>query len=169
MDIQAGEQPLQVVGMGANPIIGKVWPIAESLCRSEGVDLVHIEYQREPGGRTLRLYIDKPGGIMLDDCARVSRQLSDILDVSLETEVSYNLEISSPGPNRPLGKLSDFERFKGHRVKIRTARPINGQKSFTGTLDGVDGADIQLWINNQPIAIAFDCITKAQLAASRGA
>jgi ribosome maturation factor RimP len=101
---------------------------------------------------------------MLDDCARISRQLSDLLDVSLETEVSYNLEISSPGPNRPLGKISDFERFKGRRVKIRTSQPINGQKSFTGILDSVDGANIQLGINNQPIAIAFDCITKAQLA-----
>jgi ribosome maturation factor RimP len=167
MDAQTGERPLQVVGASANPLVGKIWRIADSLCLSEGMELVHVEYGREPGGRTLRIYIDKPGGVMLDDCAQISRQLSDLLDVALDIELAYNLEVSSPGSHRPLGRMSDFERFKGHRVKIRTVRPINGQKSFTGILDGVDGANIQLGINDQLIAIAFDWITKAQLAGSK--
>ena len=75
--------------------------IAKSLCLSEGMELVHIEYQHEPGGMVLRIYIDKPGGVTLDDCVRISRQLNDLLDIYLEGSAAYNLEVSSPGPDRP--------------------------------------------------------------------
>jgi ribosome maturation factor RimP len=161
-------QPLQVVGIVANPVIGRIWALADPLCRSEGVELVHVEFQREQGGRILRLYIDKPGGITLDDCTEISRELGDVLDVKLETELSYRLEVSSPGIDRPLGKLNDFERFEGYLVKIRTKEPIDGQKRFTGSLAGVDGAIIHLRINHQSIAIPFDWITKAQVMGSDG-
>jgi ribosome maturation factor RimP len=129
MSPQDGSDTLQVVGITANPVIGQVWRLAEPLCLSEGLELVHIEYQREQSGRTLRLYLDKPGGVTLDDCAAVSRQLGDILDVSLESEAAYRLEISSPGLNRPLGKLEDFKRFSGRRVKVRTRKAVQGQKN----------------------------------------
>lgn len=153
----------QIVGGDANPIVGQVWQLAQPLCVGEGMELVHVEYQREPAGRTLRIYLDKPGGITLDDCVNVSRQLSDILDVGLDTQTAYRLEVSSPGIQRPLGKLSDFERFKGCRAKIRTIKPVDGQKNFTGALAGVEGLSVCITIGDQTKAIAFDMITKAHL------
>jgi ribosome maturation factor RimP len=154
-------QTPKIVGASENPVIGRVWQMAEPLCRGEGVELVHIEYGREHGGRTLRIYLDKSGGITLDDCAHISRQLSDILDIGLESEGAYRLEVSSPGIPRPLGRMEDFNRFTGGRVKIRTTEPIDGQKNFTGTLTGVNGSTVHLEVDNRPVAIAFTDIAKA--------
>jgi ribosome maturation factor RimP len=154
---------LQVVGISANAVIGQVWRLAEPLCRAENLELVHVEYQREQGGLTLRLYLDKPGGITLDDCADISRQIGDILDVGLESLPPYRLEVSSPGIQRPLGRLSDFERFKGCQAKVRTNRPLDGQKNFTGTLNGVSGCNVQLTLDKGSIAIALADIAKAHL------
>lgn len=153
----------QVIGMAANPMVAKVWRLAEPLCLSEGLELVHVEYRREPAGRTLRIYLDKPGGVTLDDCVNVSRELSDLLDVSLDTEVSYRMEVSSPGAQRPLGRLDDFERFKGRRAKVRTAQNLQGRKNFTGTLQGISGPSVLLTVDNQPLSIAFTDIVKAHL------
>jgi ribosome maturation factor RimP len=154
---------LQVVGLEANPVIGRVWRLADPLCRAEGVELVQVEYQREHGGLILRLYLDKQGGITLDDCADISRQLSDILDVGLDLPAAYRLEVSSPGLQRPLGKWSDFERFKGCRAKVRTNRPLNGQKNFSGILNGVNGLELQLKLDKGPVTIALSDIAKAYL------
>lgn len=153
----------QVVGMTSNPMVERVWRLAEPLCLGEGIELVHVEYQREPGGRTLRIYLDKPGGVTLDDCVNISRQLGDILDVGLETELSYRMEVSSPGVDRPVGKLGDFERFRGCRAKIRTARPVDGRKNFTGTLEGIDGQSVLLMIEHRTISFALTDIAKAHL------
>ncbi|MBT8341892.1 MAG: ribosome maturation factor RimP [Desulfatitalea sp.] len=153
----------QVVGMTANPMVGRVWRLTEPLCKAEGMDLVHVEYRREPAGRTLRVYLDKPGGVTLDDCVAVSRQLGDILDVGLETDVSYRLEVSSPGVQRPLGRMDDFERFKGRRAKIRLAEPVAGQKNFTGALAGADGGDILLATGAGTVSLSFADIIKAHL------
>ncbi len=109
MGDQRKPDTLQVVGTAVNPLLPDIWRIAEPLCLSEGLELVHIEFQREQAGRTLRLFLDKPGGVTLDDCVNISRQLSDLLDVSLDEETPpYNLEVSSPGVPRPLGKISDL-------------------------------------------------------------
>ena len=137
--------------------------LAEPLCNAEGMELVFTEYQAEPGGRILRLYIDQPGGVTLDDCANISRQLGDLLDVSLETDEPYNLEVSSPGVNRPLGKLADFNRFKGQEAKIQVSEPIDSQKNFKGTLMGAEGSEITILTNDKTVAIRFDTITKARL------
>lgn len=153
----------QVIGMAANPMVGKVWRLAEPLCLSEGLELVHVEYRREPAGRTLRIYLDKPGGVTLDDCVNISRQLGDLLDVGLETEASYRMEVSSPGIQRPLGRLGDFERYKGSRAKVRTAQALEGRKNFTGTLQGLSGPSVLLMVDNQTVSIAFTDIVKAHL------
>jgi ribosome maturation factor RimP len=145
-------------------IVDKVWDLAGTLCESEQIELVYVQYQREPGGRILRIYIDKPGGVGLNDCVHFSRQLSDILDVYLETEASYSLEVSSPGTDRPLGRLQDFERFKGNMVKIKSARAIDGQRNFKGVLLGVMDENIKLQAqNNKNVEIPFADIVKARL------
>ena len=149
-------------------MIRHVTELAEPLCQAEGMELVHVEYQRETGGRTLRIYIDKPGGVGLDDCVRISRQLSDLLDVYFENNDAYRLEISSPGPDRPLGKKHDFERFKGRNVKIRTARPIEGRKNFKGLLLGLTDGMVNLMIKDKPVAIPFQGIRRAWLVNYNG-
>ena len=154
--------------MASNPIVGQVWQLAEPLCLSEGMELVHLEYQREPGGRTMRLYLDRPQGVTLDDCANISRQLGDILDVSLDAEGAYRLEVSSPGLQRPLGKLSDFMRFKGRKAKVRMVRPLNGRKNFTGILDGIDDLFVRINVDQKIVAIPFAEISKAHLINQNG-
>lgn len=144
-------------------VIQQVWSLAEPLCGSEGLELIQVEYQRESAGRILRLYVDKPDGIKLEDCVGVSRQMSDILDVNLADVGPYSLEVTSPGPERPLAKKEDFDKFKGNRAKLKTYQPMNGRKNFTGVLLGITGDEVSLQIDEQIITIGFTDISKARL------
>ena len=101
-------------------------------------ELVDVEYVKEGSDWYLRAYIDKPGGITVDDCEAVSRQFSDILDEKDYIEDSYVFEVSSPGLGRPLKKEKDFARSIGEEVEIRTYRAIDRQKEFTGILKDYD-------------------------------
>lgn len=142
--------------------------LAGQLCDSIGLELVHVEYHREPQGLVLRIYIDKDGGVMLDDCATVSRELSDLLDVHLDGEASYNLEVSSPGTDRPLGRQQDYERFTGKTVRIKTVRPLDGRKNFTGILMGVSEGIVQLNVDGQTVAIPYEEIRTGRLVNYNG-
>ena len=145
-------------------LIARVQEIAMPLCDGEGIELVHVEYVREPEGSKLRLYIDKPGGVKLDDCVMFSRELSALLDINLTDDAgAYNLEVSSPGSDRPLVKLADFERFKDNEVKIKTDSIIAGQKNFKGTLIGTAPGVIKLKINGKTVQIPFQKIARARL------
>ena len=148
-------------------IVTQAWPLAESLCDTEGLELIHLEYLRERSGRIMRLYIDKPGGVTLEDCAALSRELGDILDVHLPEIGRYHLEVSSPGPNRPLAREEDFERFRGYRAKIRTLSPINGQKNFSGVLEGLSAGTVRLNTGQTTLTIAINAISKAHLMDSQ--
>lgn len=103
-----------------------------------GFELVDVEYVKEGGTWYLRSYIDKPGGITVNDCETVSRRLSDILDEQDYIEDSYVMEVSSPGLGRPLKKEKDFKRSLGEEVEVRTYRMIDKQKEFTGILKDYD-------------------------------
>jgi ribosome maturation factor RimP len=144
-------------------IVEQVIALAEPVCESQGLELVHVEYQRESVGRILRLYIDRTGGATIDDCVELSRQMSDLLDVHLDTVGPYSLEVTSPGVDRPLAKKADFERFKGNRARIKTARPYEGRKNFQGILLGMSGDTVQLSTGEEKVAIYFDDIVKARL------
>lgn len=108
------------------------------IIESHGFELVDVEYVKEGGNWYLRAYIDKPGGITVDDCEVVSRTFSDILDEKDYIEDSYIFEVSSPGLGRPLKKEKDFKRSIGEEVEIRTYRAIDRQKEFIGILTGYD-------------------------------
>ena len=103
-----------------------------------GFELVDVEYVKEGGNWYLRAYIDKPGGINVDDCEMVSRELSDILDEKDFIDEAYILEVSSPGLGRPLKKEKDFKRSLGQEVEIRTYRMVDRKKEFTGMLKAYD-------------------------------
>ena len=107
-------------------------------------ELVDVEFVKEAGNWFLRAYIDKPGGIGVDDCETVSRRLSDLLDEQDFIEESYILEVSSPGLGRPLKKDKDFERNMGKLVEIRTYRPIEKQKEFCGILTAYDSNSVTI-------------------------
>ena len=116
----------------------KTEEILNPIVEKHGFDLWDVEYVKEGGNWYLRAYIDKPGGIMVDDCEVVSRELSDILDEKDYIEDSYIFEVSSPGLGRPLKKEKDFIRSVGQEVEIRTYRAINRQKEFVGILKEFD-------------------------------
>ena len=144
-------------------IVARVNDLLEPLFSAEGMELICVEYQREAGGRTLRLFIDRPGGVTLDDCAYISRQSNDVLDVYLEHTGPYRLEVSSPGTNRPLAKKTDFEKFKGNRVQVRTGRPIDGKNRFKGVLLGISEDRVNLSIHDKTVAIPHEEIIMARL------
>jgi ribosome maturation factor RimP len=142
--------------------------MADTLCESEGMELVHVEYLREPMGRILRVYIDKPGGVGIDDCMRISRQLSDLLDVYLDSDAAYHLEVSSPGPQRPLGKAADFEKYRGQEVRIKTRETLDGKKKFYGKLLGICEGMVKLQMDNQIVEISHQAISQAKLVNNDG-
>ncbi len=111
-----------------------VSPIVEKY----GFELVDVEYVKEGSSFYLRAYIDKPGGITVDDCETVSREFSDKLDEADFIEEAYIMEVSSPGLGRPLKKEKDFKRSIGKEVEIRTYRPIDREKEFYGVLKAYD-------------------------------
>ena len=148
-------------------IVGQVTDLLEPLFSAEGMELICVEYQREAGGRILRLYIDRPGGVTLDDCVYISRQSNDLLDLYLENTGPYRLEVSSPGPNRPLAKIADFEKFKGNRIQVRTGRPIDGKNRFKGLLLGTSEDRVNLSINDQTVTIPHGEIIMARLIDKR--
>ncbi len=111
-----------------------VMPIVEKY----GFELVDVEYVKEGGNFYLRAYVDKPGGITVDDCETVSREFSDKLDEANFIDEAYIMEVSSPGLGRPLKKEKDFKRSMGEEVEIRTYRPINREKEFYGVLTAYD-------------------------------
>lgn len=128
-------------------------------------ELVDVEYVKEGGTWYLRAYIDKPGGITVDDCEVVSRALSDLLDKNDFIEDAYVLEVSSPGLGRPLKKEKDFARSIGEEVEVRTFRAISHQKEFTGILQSYDKEKIILEMEDQePMEIPRADIALIRLA-----
>ena len=122
----------------------KAEAILTPIVESRGFELVDVEYVREAGCWYLRGYIDKPGGITVNDCEDVSRAFSDIMDEKDFIEDSYIMEISSPGLDRPLKKEKDFKRSLGKLVEIRTYRPIEKQKEFCGILNAYDSNSVTI-------------------------
>jgi ribosome maturation factor RimP len=149
-------------------IIAQVWAIAEPLCADEGMELVYIQFRRESQGRVLRIFIDKAGGITVEDCALVSRQMGDIVDATMEEIGPYSLEVSSPGVNRPLGRIGDYDRFKGHKVHIKTQQPINGRKNYKGMLLGIVNANVGVKCDDEEIHIPLEAISIARLVNFNG-
>jgi len=143
--------------------LSEINQLVAPVCEAEGMELVHTEYQVEPGGRVLRLYIDKPDGVSIDDCVAISRQVSDLLDIYFQDEQPYRLEVSSPGSNRPISKQVDFDRFKGQTVRIQSSVAVNQQKKFKGTLEGIKDGIVTLSVMGKSVAIPFEDIAKARL------
>ncbi|CAM4538320.1 ribosome maturation factor RimP [Myxococcus xanthus] len=141
--------------------------LLEPIVAGEGLELVDLEFLREREGWVLRLFIDKPGGrVGLDECTQVSRAVDPSLDVEDFIPHEYNLEVSSPGVDRPLRKPTHFERVKGQQVKVKTFGPVGEppRKNFTGTLTEVAGDGISVEVEGAgTFHILFKDIAKANL------
>lgn len=144
-------------------IIKEVTKLVMPLLEEKGMELVDLQYRHENTGWVLRLFIDKPGGMTVDDCAGISRELGHHLDVKELIPYNYHLEVSSPGVNRPLKKMDDFKKFTGFSVQITTTTPLENRRNFTGLLKAVNDDSIIIEIDGRDLSIPFPLINKANL------
>lgn len=155
--------------MAMTDVVSRVTGLAGPILSSLGLELVDIEYKREGRTMVLRLFIDREGGITLDDCATVNRELAEILDVEDFISAHYTLEVSSPGLNRPLKKAADYERYRGRLIRIKTFELFpddagNPRKTFLGELLGLDGGIVRVKLTEgQTAGIPLEKIAKANL------
>jgi ribosome maturation factor RimP len=142
--------------------------LAEQVAASMGMEMEVVLVEIKGGGNRsiVRTFIDKPGGVSLNDCERFSKRLSILLDVEDWIPFSYILEVSSPGLNRPLIKEADYRRFAGQNAKVRTRLPVEGQRSFRGNVLGITEGHVGLEVaSGKQIEIALSNIEKANLVA----
>ena len=141
-----------------------IWSLIEPVVTGLGYEVVDIEFKPHPRNGLLRGYIDQEDGILVEDCEIVSRQLSAMLDVEDPIPGHFNLEISSPGLDRPLRKAEDFERFAGANVKIKMGMPdLQGRRNFTGKLLGIKDNEVLVEVDGEIHYLAFGGIDKARL------
>lgn len=133
-------------------------PLVESL----GFEFWGLEYIQGRGA-TLRIYIDAENGISVDDCALVSHQISGVLDVEDPIPGEYNLEVSSPGMDRPLFTLAQWARYVGEKIQIRLLAPIAGKRRLTAILTAIDGDQLQLDANGEVLTVPFAQVDRASL------
>ncbi len=123
--------------------------MAERVAAGRGFELVDVELKRQPGGMLVRLYMDKPGGIGLDDLQSASEEVSAILDVEDPIRSSYTLEVSSPGLDRPLKSEADYKRFVGRLAKLSSYEPVDGRRHWSGRLVSADGGVIEIALEKE--------------------
>ncbi|MER3446806.1 MAG: ribosome maturation factor RimP [Candidatus Dadabacteria bacterium] len=144
-------------------VVESVREILNPLLLEKGLELVDLEYRREGRGRVLRIYIDKEGGVTVDDCAKLSRELGTLLDVHDIIPGPYNLEVSSPGLTRALKKPRDFERYKGKKVRIKTKSDIEDRRVFVGRLLNFVDDVATVLVDGHIYTIEYERIEKANL------
>lgn len=148
----------------AEDLFERLAALAQPILEEEGLELVELDFRRGSNRSLLRLFIDKPGGVTLDDCSVVSTQLGDLLDVEDLIPHRYTLEVSSPGANRPLKRPEDYERFLGRLVQITTREPVEGQRGFTGRLVAFAKGKVSLDVPSKgEITVGLDQIERARL------
>ncbi len=141
----------------------RVFALIEPVLHDIGYELVEVEYLSMQGRWILRLYIDREGGVTINNCVDVSRELGDIIDVKEIIDHKYVLEVSSPGLNRPLRREKDFIKAIGNKVKLKMKQDVNGQKNYTGSLRDYNNRTIFLEADGNIIELPFDKIEKSNL------
>jgi len=144
-------------------IVARVEAIIRDTVEHEGMELVDVAYHREPYGWVLRVFIDRQGGVTVDDCSFISSQLGDILDVQDVMTHRYRLEVSSPGLNRPLKTEKDFQRFIGETARIATRVAVDNRKNFKGKLVACNGETLVVAVDGIDYRIPLQTLKKAHL------
>lgn len=150
--------------MSTSKIKSTVEEMIQPYLNEQGFELVDIEYVKEGSSWFLRVYVDKEGGIDIDDCVMISEQLSAKLDETDPIPTVYFLEVSSPGAERPLKKPEDVTKAVGKNVYVTTYGPVNGMKEFEGKLLSFDGSELVVEAGKKQHAIPYDKIASARLA-----
>ena len=151
-----------------------LWTLAEPYVRDAGFDLIEVQYAREQRGAVLRLFIDRPAGseqdqtldqtlVGVDDCERVSRDVSAALDVADNIAHTYLLEVSSPGLDRPLRRERDFARFVGESAHVRLEAGVDGRRNFSGTIRGAKDGHVEIACDGRSYELPIDDIVRANL------
>jgi ribosome maturation factor RimP len=150
--------------MQQDSIVAKIDKIAADAAEQNGVEFVHSEIVGSLRNAVVRIYIDKPEGVTIEDCSTVSRAIEAVMDEDDFMPAAYVLEVSSPGLERPLFKLADYEKFTGKKAKIKASEAISGQANFNGRIVGVEGGEVVFEDKtNGSVRIPFDKIAKANL------
>ena len=147
-------------------ILEKVRRIAAPLATQEGLELVDVELGGPGGRQTLRLFIDKVSGVSLDDCTAISRAVSAALDVEDPIDGAYDLEVSSPGLDRPLKTAEHFQKFSGKRVRVKTFAPLpecENRRSFVGILQNYDNGTIVMDVDGKVFRVPHAQVSKANV------
>lgn len=145
--------------------ISHLWTLFEPVVNGLGYELIEIEHYPNPKHGVLRLYIDKEdgSGIQVQDCSAVSRQLGALIDVEEPIRGHFNLEVSSPGMDRPLKRLKDYNKFIGEMVKLKTSMPLDGQRNFKGRLLSADADSVVIETETEELTLPMAAIDKARL------
>lgn len=150
--------------MSRETVNEKIRKIAENAAENNDLELVHAEVSGVKKNLAVRIFIDKESGVTHEDCAKVSREVGAVLDEDELIESEYLLEVSSPGLERGLYSLKDFEKFAGNLARIKTYMTIDGQKNYRGSIIGVDGEEIIFEDNtNGEVRIPFEAVAKANI------
>lgn len=154
--------------MATDRIVSAVEAFARPVLDEMGLELVEVQFRRESGW-ILQLFIDQEGGVNVDDCAAVSRQVSAYLEVEEVIQHAFTLEVSSPGLERPLKRIEDFVRFSGRKARVKVKEPIDGQRVFFGKLAAVDedNKNITLALDDtdgEHMSIDLDAVARARLS-----
>ena len=149
--------------MGKAPVTQSVIELIEPGLLAKGLELVDVEFKKEGKNWVLRVFIDKEGGVTLEDCQKISRLAGDLIEVEEVIEPAYTMEVSSPGLNRVLKKEKDFIRFSGKKIGVQCHAPLNGRKKFTGILKDFKNQSIHLEVDGQLQIIPINRVAKANL------
>ena len=150
--------------MQSSSVAERINEIAEQAAIDHGVELVHAEVAGPEGHPIVRVFIDKPGGVTHDDCSEVSTQIGTVLDVDDFIHAAYTLEVSSPGIERGLYRLADYEKFAGSQVKLKTRPAVQNQRNFRGRIIGVENQNVLFEDRTSGrLSIPFADIAKANL------
>ncbi len=149
--------------MEKTEIVRQAWEVLGPEIEEQGCELVEVESGLQGSSLFLRLFLDKEGGITIDDCASMSRYVSALLDKDDFIGRQYNLEVSSPGIERPVRKVADFVRFAGERIKIHTVSPIEGRRKFTGELVGCEDGLVSVDVGSETVNVHIENVKRARL------
>ena len=150
------------MGAEVRDFTGEVRSLASDAIRAEGAMLVDMEFRREPSGWVLRLFIDKAGGIGVEDCKKVSEVVGTILEVEDPIPHAYTLEVSSPGLTRRLRRAEDWNLAVGRLVKVVTHQPVAGKQSMTGRLISADPVSVRMDVDGEAIELGYELIARAR-------
>jgi len=149
--------------MDREELLAKIERICTPVLDQMGYRLIEWEYVQDAGRWVIRLYIDREGGVNIDDCTRASRALGDVIDVELEIPHGYTLEVSSPGIFRPLRRLEDFVKYRGAAIKLKTKMPLDGRSNYRGVIEEIKDNTVAMVVDGMRYTIPFEAIAKARL------